>query len=76
MVVFAQINPDADTSAYASVLNVFDAPETAEGLTQWDLAYLEGLYQAQRTLRSTRAANREIASSIHRANVRLNEVEQ
>lgn len=72
MVVFAQIDPDADTSAYASVLNVFDAPETAEGLTHWDLAYLEGLYGAERTLRSTRAANREIASSIHRAHNRLN----
>ena len=71
MVVFAQIDPEADTRDYASVLNVFDAPETAEGLTQWDLAYLEGLYGAQRTLRSTRAANREIASSIHRAHNRL-----
>lgn len=76
MVVFAQIDPEADTSAYASVLNVFDAPETAEGLTQWDLAYLEGLYQAQRTLRSTQAANREIASSIHRAHSRLNSAEE
>ena len=76
MVVFAQIDPEADTSAYASVLNVFDAPETAEGLTQWDLAYLEGLYDARRTLRSTRAANREIASSIHRAHARLNSAEE
>ena len=76
MVVFAQIDPEADTSAYASVLNVFDAPETAEGLTQWDLAYLEGLYQAQRTLRSTQAANREIASSIHRAHSRLNSAQE
>ncbi|WP_425990088.1 hypothetical protein [Brevundimonas sp. TWP2-3-2] len=76
MVIFAQINPEADTSAYASVLNVFDAPETAEGLTQWDLAYLEGLYDARRTLRSTRASNREIASSIHRAHARLNSAEQ
>ncbi|WP_426039548.1 hypothetical protein [Brevundimonas sp. DC300-4] len=76
MVVFAQIDPEADTSAYASVLNVFDAPETAEGLTQWDLAYLEGLYDARRTLRSTRASNREIASSIHRAHSRLNSAEE
>jgi len=76
MVVFAQIDPEADTRDYASVLNVFDAPETADGLTQWDLAYLEGLYGAERTLRSTRAANREIASSIHQAHTRLNTAEE
>lgn len=76
MVVLAQVDPEADTSAYASVLNVFQAPETADGLTQWDIAYLDGLYDAQRTLRSTRAANHEIASSIERAHQRLNAAEE
>lgn len=76
MIVLAQIDPEADTSGYASVLNVFDAPETAKGLTQWDVAYLEGLYDARRTLRSPQGANREIASSIHRAHARLNDAEE
>ncbi len=76
MVVFAQIDPQADTRDYASVLNVFDAPETADGLTQWDLAYLEGLYSAERNLRSPRGANNEIAASIQRAHSRLNDAEE
>lgn len=76
MVVFAQINPEADTSAYASILNVFEDPQTADSLTQWDRAYLDGLYQAQRTLRGPGAARDEIAASIHRAHTRLSSVEQ
>lgn len=76
MVVYAQINPDADTSAYASVLNVFDAPQTADGLTQWDLAYLEGLYAAQRNRGNRWSANREIADSIRRAHQRLSSAEE
>ena len=76
MVVLAQIDPEADTRNYASVLNVFEAPETADGLTQWDVAYLDGLYDAERRLRNRRAANREIGLSIHRAHDRLNSAEQ
>ena len=76
MVVLAQIDPEADTRNYASVLNVFEAPETADGLTQWDTAYLEGLYNSERRLRNTRAANREIGLSIHRAHNRLNSAEE
>lgn len=76
MIVFAQVDPEADTSAYASVLNVFEAPDAAAGLTQWDRAYLEGLYQAQRTQRGPGAARDEIAASIHRAHTRLSSVEE
>lgn len=64
MVSLAQINPDADTSGYASVLNLFNDPERTEGLTNWDMAYLKGLYATQRTRASDRASRTEIASSI------------
>lgn len=67
MVALAQIDPDADTSAYRSVLNLFEDPEQTPGLTQWDLAYLEGLYSAQRTNRHLATNAREITSSIMRA---------
>lgn len=67
MVTLAQIDPEADTRAYASVLNVFDDPETADGLTDWDLAYLQGLYDAERNRQNLRAGRAEIAESIHRA---------
>lgn len=67
MVTLAQIDPDADTSRYASILNVFDRPETASGLTAWDRAYLTGLYGAERNRANLRANRAEIADSIHRA---------
>lgn len=71
MVSFAQIDPASDTSRYASILNLFADPQAATGLTQWDKAYLAGLYDAQRTLRSVRAGRTEIATSIHKTHNRL-----
>ena len=71
MVSFAQIDPTADTSRYVSILNVFTEPKNADGLTDWDQAYLDGLYGAQRTQRNLRAGRTEIAASIHRAHGRL-----
>ena len=44
----AQIDPEADTSRYVSILNLFAAPEATETLTDWDTAYLKGLYDAER----------------------------
>jgi hypothetical protein len=71
-VALAQIDPQADTSRYVSVLNTFDkSAASGEGMTEWDYAYLEGLYKAQMTLKNTRAGNLEIAQSIHRAHNRL-----
>ena len=67
MVALAQIDPDADTEGYSTILNLFDAPGDIPGLTQWDKAYLQGLYDAQRTLRNLRSARVEVASSIIRA---------
>lgn len=64
MVSLAQIDPDADTSAYASILNVFDDPGTADMLTSWDQAYLSGLYSAEQNRLNRRANRSEIADSI------------
>jgi hypothetical protein len=71
MVSLAQINPDADTSGYATVLNVFDDPEQTQGLTQWDQAYLQGLYDTQRTRENRNSGRGEVASSIVRAHHRI-----
>jgi len=71
MVSLAQINPEADTSAYASILNVFDDPSIATGLTEWDKAYLGGLYDAERSQKNLRSGKTEIAASIHRAHTQL-----
>lgn len=50
LVSLAQLDPDADTSAFSTILNVFaneaDGQATPTALTDWDLAYLHGLYAA------------------------------
>lgn len=67
MVSLSQINPSADTSAYASILNVFDDPNYAPSLTEWDQAYLSGLYSSQRTQQLAGANRSEVMSTIRRA---------
>lgn len=67
MISLAQIDPEADTSRYASILNVFDRPDTAPGLTDWDRAYLAGLYGAERNRVNLRSNRAQVADSIHRA---------
>lgn len=47
MVTLAQIDPDADTGAFDTILNLFDDPSAVSGLTGWDTAYLSGLYEAE-----------------------------
>lgn len=64
MVTLAQIDPDAETQGYATVLNLFDDPSQTEGLTNWDKAYLRGLYDTVRTRRDRNSSRAEIVSSI------------
>ena len=76
LVILAQIDPKADTSSYASILNVFEDPDSTPSLTSWDTAYLTGLYNAERTRANRRSGRGEIADSIQRAHGRLQRVEQ
>ena len=46
MVSLAQVDPEGDTSAYDSILNIFDAPTAPDRLTAWDRGYLEALYDS------------------------------
>lgn len=75
MVSLAQIDPDADTSGYASILNLFDDPNGSSSLTDWDQAYLGGLYAAERTQANWRAGRSEIVNSIRREHQELREGE-
>lgn len=47
MVALAQVDPEADTHRFESILNLFENPELAQGLSAWDMAYLRGLYTVQ-----------------------------
>lgn len=71
MVSLAQIEPEADTSSYASILNLFEDPAAADTLTTWDTAYLRGVYASQRNHRIPGANRAEVAASIRRAHHQL-----
>lgn len=73
MVSLAQIDPGADTSSYASILNVFEAPGVSDSLTNWDRAYLGGLYAAERNQMGVRAGRSEIVASIRDSHEELRE---
>ncbi|MBC7769099.1 MAG: hypothetical protein H7124_09965 [Phycisphaerales bacterium] len=62
MVALAQVDPAADTSGFPSILNLFaQGGEPVTELTQWDLAYLDGLYNVTRAAASAQQQEREIA---------------
>jgi hypothetical protein len=65
-VALAQVNPDADTSGYSTILNVFDSPDDTPEMSQWDHAYLKGLYDARMTRASIGAARQEVVGAIVR----------
>jgi len=64
MVALAQLDPEADTSGLPTILNVFadrDAGRVpAAGMTEWDVAYLQGLYGSKRDARNAREQQRAI----------------
>lgn len=67
MIAMAQVDPDADTGRFDTILNLFDDPATAPtGLTGWDRAYLEGLYDPQSETHriNQRAQVQAVASAI------------
>ena len=69
MVTLAQVDPDAQTSGYPTILNLFAQDGEAapvRALTDWDIAYLRALYDVTREGRSASAQEGEIARSINR----------
>jgi len=66
MVAFAQVDPDADLSGFPTILNVFDNPNVASGLTDWDQAYLGSLYGAELNQRNATAQSGAVAALMFR----------
>lgn len=71
MVALTQVDPDADVGAFDSILNLFQSPDPATGLTNWDTAYLEGVYASEQARTNRRSNRTEVVDSIMRANRRL-----
>lgn len=70
MATLVQLNPDADMREFPTILNLFTDAEAGRppptSLTDWDIAYLQGLYSAQREAPSARAQRTDIAGRIVR----------
>jgi len=64
-VALAQINPNAATSEYPTILNLFNGAQVSAGgpetLTQWDQAFLDALYKTARNAPNQRQQQAEIA---------------
>ena len=65
MVSLAQLDPEGQTTGTPTILNLFDARDSGApipaAMTQWDEAYLDGLYNARRTAPTDLWQRRDIA---------------
>jgi hypothetical protein len=65
MVALSQVDPDADTRALSTILNLFtEGSPPPLALTDWDKAYLTGLYEAPRNARNAQQQQGAIARSM------------
>lgn len=65
MVSLAQIDPDGETAGFNTILNLFDpAVATGRFLTDWDNAYLQGLYGIRQTRIGRSRIVRAVADSM------------
>lgn len=69
MATLVQLDPKADMTPFPTILNLFatspaQAPPAA--MTDWDMAYLRGLYSARRDAANARAQRSDIADRIVR----------
>jgi hypothetical protein len=63
-VSLAQVDPDADLSRFDSILNLFKPERRAESLSEWDMAYLQGLYTVRQGYVGTQAHASALSRSI------------
>lgn len=76
MVALAQVDPQADTRGFNTILNLFQpAVATDEYLTDWDLAYLRGLYSADQTENNARRNASAVADAMADARLEVSETE-
>jgi hypothetical protein len=62
MVALAQIDPDADTTSFPTILNLFGGGANGPtAMTDWDVAFLDGLYSSTRYAANAQQQEREIA---------------
>lgn len=66
MVSLSQVDPEAETGAFDTVLNLFDDPAGVAGLSDWDAAYLQALYGSPSRRRGPGAQADAVAAIMNR----------
>lgn len=69
MATLVQLDPKADMTPFPTILNLFATPDgqaPPAAMTDWDMAYLQGLYSARRDAANARAQRSDIANRIVR----------
>ncbi len=67
LVALAQVDGEADTSAYPTILNLFTDPAAAPaGLTDWDRSYLTALYEHDQLRVNRNSQVRAVAEAVTR----------
>lgn len=67
MIALTQVDPEAETAAFDTVLNLFENPGGVTGLTLWDRSYMEALYSSPSLRRSVRAQAGAVAAIMNQA---------
>lgn len=67
LVAMAQIDPEGETGAFDTVMNLFDNPENTPGLSDWDALYLQALYNGPRERVNPDRQAADIARILRRA---------
>lgn len=67
LVALAQVDAEADTAAYPTILNLFTDPASAPaGLTDWDRSYLTALYEHDQLRINRNSQVRAVADAVSR----------
>lgn len=67
MVAMAQIDPEGETGAFDTVMNLFGNPAGTPGLSDWDALYLQALYNGPRERINPDRQAADIARILRRA---------
>lgn len=66
LVSLSQVDPEAETGAFDTVLNLFENPQGVVGLTAWDRSYLSALYGSPSRRRTVGGQANAVASIMNR----------
>ncbi len=66
LVSLAQIDADAQTRDYDTIMNLFNGSGAPSGLTDWDMGYLQALYSTHPDRINPDALSRSVASDVAR----------